>query len=428
MEALVAIFAQIILACMMPVIALVGAVVAAVFEGFLLLFGGVFAGYVEARRKRKAEAANLPIAEHKPRVPRKVVHWVAGTCALAAVLGIIASYVFFQPILRYVMDFAGEKAGMSVEYAQASGSLLGGHVVLTGVTLSRTHETELAFDFEVERAEADVALSSLIGGTPTLVLGLVEGMSGTITPPLPNEEKKGLPKKRSPFRAELFAIEGADVQVTPRGKEPYTVRIERAQVAPFRSELAVFDLLFRSNMTAEIAGQPLVVETRKVTENGRETRWAFEDIDAIQLKRILPKAPLTWVDDGRITVAVSDKWSLSEDFVDMDWRVATSSVLISVPAEAGTTERILAKGLSKYVNKFDGDVDFQYRLEIDANDMAQLRDGNLNAFWRKVLSGIVKGGVKQSEAEIAVEEVVEQEKPGAIDRLKAIFKKNAAED
>ena len=146
MEALVAVFAEIIIACMMPVIGLMGAAIGAVFEAVLLLFGGVFAEYLEARRKRKVRAGNQPLPARKPLIPRKVVHWVAGTCALVGVLGIVASYVFFQPILRYVMDFASEKAGMSVEYAQASGSLLGGNVVLEGLELSRAHETGLAFD------------------------------------------------------------------------------------------------------------------------------------------------------------------------------------------------------------------------------------------------------------------------------------------
>lgn len=424
MEALVVVFAEIILACMIPVFGLMGAAIGAVFEAVLLLFGGMFGESVETRRKRKAETANRPQVTGKPLIPRKVLHWVAGTCALVGVLGISASYVFFQPILRYVMNIASEKAGMTVEYALASGSLLGGHVVLEGLELSRAHESGLAFDLEIERAEADVSMSSLIGGTPTLILGQVDGMTGTITPPLPKEENRGLPKQRRPFRAELFAIENVELQITPREDEPYAVLIERAQVAPFRSGLAVFDLLFRSNMNAEIAEQSLIVETKEITENGRETRWIFEDVDAVQLKRILPKAPLTWVDDGQITVAVSDRWSLSEEFIDMDWRIATAGMRTSVPGKAGAAERVLAAGLRKYLERFGGDVDFQYRLELDSDDMAQLRKGNLDAFWQKVLSGIVKGGAVQSEAQNAAEE----EEPGAIDRLKSIFKRDAAGD
>ncbi|MBD3665204.1 hypothetical protein [Sulfitobacter aestuariivivens] len=412
----------------MPVIGVIGALIGVTFEAVLLLFGGVFAGYVENRRKQEAKEADRPSVLRKPLISRKIVHWIAGACALVGVLGITASYVLFQPILRYAMDLASEKAGMSVDYAQASGSLLGGYVVLEGLALTREHETGLAFDLRIDRAEADVSLISLLGGTPTLTLGQVNGMSGAITPPLPSEEKKGLPKQRRPFRADMFAVKNVELQITPRGEVAYPVEIESAQVAPFRSGLAVFDLLFRSTMNARIAGQSLIVETRVITENGRETRWAFENVDASQLKRLLPKAPLTWVDDGRITVAVSDRWSLSEDYIDMDWRIATKDMRTSAPKEAGAAERVLAASLGKYLEKFGGDADFRYRFELDSEGMKELREGNLDAFWQKILSGVVKGGVDEDEAQTAVEEVLEEEVPGTFDRLKSIFKRDASGD
>ena len=56
MEALVVIFAEIILACLMPVLGLIGALLGAIFEGLLLLLGGTFAAFAEVRRKRRVEA------------------------------------------------------------------------------------------------------------------------------------------------------------------------------------------------------------------------------------------------------------------------------------------------------------------------------------------------------------------------------------
>ncbi len=424
MEALVIIFAEIMLACLMPLLGLIGAIFGALFEGLLLLFGGVFSDYVAQRRKRKADAAGRPPVPRKPLIPRKVVHWVAGTSAALGILGIVASFVLFQPILRYAMDLASEKAGMSVTYSQASGTLLRGHVVLEGLALTRSHETGLAFDLEIARAEANVSLFSLLGNTPTLILGHVEGVSGTLTPPEPKEKQKGLPKERRPFQADRFALENVALQITPRDDDDYAVLIERAEVAPFRSDLAVFDLLFRSNMRAEIAGQTLTVETRDLTENGRITRWSFEDVDAVQLKRILPKAPLTWIEAGQINVAVDDTWSLSEDFINMDWRIASEGLRTTTPDGAGTAERILAAGLSKYVDRFGGDVDFHYRLELSPKDVARLRSGDLDGFWQTLLSGIVKGGVTRAEAE----EAVEEEKPGAVDRLRSLFNRDSSDD
>ncbi|KRS13816.1 hypothetical protein XM53_04405 [Roseovarius atlanticus] len=435
MEALVLIFAEIILACMAPVIAILGAIVGAVIEGILLLFGGVFAEWVQARRARRASAKGKSSPPRKPLIPRKVVHWVAGGSAVLGVLGVVATYVFFQPILRLVIETASEKAGMSVEYAEASGSLLGGHVVLNGLEMARAHETGLAFDLAVARAEADVDLWSLLSDTPRLELGQVEGVEGYVIPPLPREEaageERGLPKPRRAFKADRLAVEGVDVEIRPRGTEPYTLAIETGEVAPFRSGLALFDLLFRSNLTAEVAGQPLVVETREITEQGRETRWAFEDVDAAQLKRLVPRAPLTWIETGRATVMVEDRWSLSEDFVDMNWRLAARDMAVSVPEGAARTERMLAGGLGKLVAAQGGNAEFRYQLQLDAEEMARLREGDIDLFWDTVLAGVMKGGIvredQESEAPQEPEEHTE-DKPGAIDRLKSFFEKDDPAD
>lgn len=423
MEALVLIFAEIIIACMAPVFAVVGALLGLLIEGILLLFGGVFAEFAKERRARRAAAAGQTAQPRTPLIPRKVVHWAAGICGALGVLGIVASYVFFQPILRTVIDTASEKAGMSVAYAEASGSLLSGHVVLEGLEMARAHETGLAFDLRVARAEADVDLWSLLGRTPRLELGQVEGVEGYVIPPLPKEKVKGLPKPRRAFKADRLSVQAVDVEIRPRETEAYTLAIESGEVAPFRSGLALFDLLFRSNLKAEIAGQSFLVETREITEAGRETRWEFEDVDAAKLKRLVPRAPLTWIDQGRATVAVRDRWSVSEDFVDMDWRLAARDVRASAPEGAERGERMLAQGLGKLVAAQGGNVEFRYRLELDSEDMARLRKGDLDAFWDTVLSGVIKGGiVQQKEGDAAAKS--EDDKPGAIDRLKSIFKKD----
>ena len=67
MEALVLIFAEIILACLMPLLALIASAIAAIFELLLLMIG-----IGTSRRKRKATApSDLP---RKPIIPRKAVH------------------------------------------------------------------------------------------------------------------------------------------------------------------------------------------------------------------------------------------------------------------------------------------------------------------------------------------------------------------
>ncbi|MFK7940236.1 MAG: hypothetical protein AB8B82_12715 [Roseovarius sp.] len=435
MEALVAIFAEIIIACMMPFLSLIGALLGALLEGLLLLLAGLFGGVFQVwsdARKAKSDQPKAKAKPRKPLIPRKVVHWAAGIMGTVGVLGVVASFVFFQPILRYVLETASAKAGTEITFESASGTLLAGDVTLEGIHVVREGQDGLTFDLKVERAVADVQVTSLLSRVPVIELAQVEGVSGYVSPPKRDKDKPKEKKPRKPFRANLAQVSDVALEVRPKGGEAYSLVIEAAQVAPFRSGLALFDLLFRSNMQAEIAGQALVVETRLVTDHGRETLWSFENVEAEKIKLLVPRAPLTWLSDGRLTARVQDKWSLSEDYIDMEWLIGFEDMQITVPSEAKTTEKLLGGALAKLVNSRQGNVEFRYDLKLNEQDVNALRAGDLDAFWDTVLSGfLITGGkgmsVTSEGNEAAQEPDIDGSEPGALDKLKGLFKRDEAD-
>ena len=388
MEALLIIFAEIIFACLAPFFALIGAAIGAFFEFIALLLAAIFGGWGSGVSRPKPGKQT----RRKPLVSRKFLHWSAGIVGGLGVVGVLATFVFFDPIVRSVLTRAADKAGIALAYEDSEGSLLAGRVALAGLDMSRASEDGLAFDLTADRIEADVDLWSLFG-TPRIEFAHVDGLSGTITPPDPKDgvvqSDPREPKPRRPFRADQVLVEQIALQITPRGREAYALDIDRGEVAPFRSQTALFDLLFRSNLNAEIAGQPLSVETRQIGPNGRETIWDFDQVEVDQLRLILPKAPLTWMSDGTVTVRVEDRWDLDDEEIDMDWRIALSGIDVATPANAGTAERLLAGGLARAVAAKGGDADFRYRLDLDQEEVAALRAGDLDAFWDVVLSGFV---------------------------------------
>lgn len=429
MEALLFIFAEILAVCMAPFLALAGAALGALLELLAAIFGGVFALLLEGRRAKKQTPK--PAEPRKPLIPRKLIHWSAGILVGVGVLGVIATMLFFQPILRHVVTTAADKAGISVSYADAEGTLITGNVALSDLRLTRDDDTGLGFDLTVDRVQADVNVWSLLSNEPLIALARVEGVTGYVSPTPRDKDKTR--KERRPFRADLVQASGVDIEVRPKTSEAYTLVIPQAEVAPFRSENALFDLLFRSNMQAELAGQPLVVETRAITENGRETFWSFEDVEADKLKLLMPKAPLTWMNGGQLNIKVDDRWSLSDDWIEMDWQVGFDRVSLQVPDQAGTAEKLLGAGLAKVVNAKDGTADIRYQLSLDKQQIASLRSGNLDQFWDVVLSGFLKpGAIKASVGAKPAEDAEgaqDEDKPGVIDRLKGVFKrdKDAAE-
>jgi len=430
MEALLLIFGEILFACLAPLLGVVGAAFAGLLELVAGLLGLLFGGRFDRRKTARAPADKA--SPSKPLISRKALHWTAGVFGGLGVAALAASVFFFQPILSYAISTAAEKAGMLVRFERASGMLLTGTVTLNGVHATRDDPDGLDLDIHVAMAQADVDLWSLLSDEPVISLAIVEGVTGHVSPPRADKDK---PKKtRRPFRADLVQATGVNLEIRPKDSDAYALVIDDAELAPFRSRSALFDLLFRANMRAQIAGQDLIVQTREITELGRETFWSFEEVEADKLKLLLPKAPLTWLEGGRVSVRVDDRWSLSDDWIDMNWAIRFDQVAIAVPEGAGRAETLLGAALSKAVSAKDGTADFQYKLSLDPEEVRALRSGDLSQFWDVVLSGVVQSakarlpfGGGRDETATPDDPGEADEKPGAIDRLKGLFRREEAE-
>ena len=442
MEALLLIFGEILFACLAPLFGLIGAFLAGLLEllvAFLsLLFSTFFDG---SKRVRKAKTNVQPPASRTPLIPRKALHWTAGLLGGVGIAALAGSILLFQPILSYAMNTAADRAGMTVSFERATGTLITGNVTLTGIRAIRIDPDGLDLDISVDLAQADVDMWSLLSDEPKINLARVDGVTGHVSPPRlekDGEEDQKPKGERRAFRADLVQASGVDIEIRPKDSDPYTLEIAEAQLAPFRSRSALFDLLFRANMTAEIADQQLIVQTRDITEFGRETLWSFEDVEAEKIKLLVPRAPLTWLNDGTLSVRVEDRWSLSDDWIDMDWMIGFDAVEVVIPDTAGTSEKLLGGTLAKFVNARGGTAELSYSLSLDEHEIKALRSGDLRQFWDVVLSGFLSdiGGrfsfgdddPEEIRADEAEQGSPEKDAPeGAIDKLKNLFKRDQAE-
>ncbi|UYV37685.1 hypothetical protein N4R57_00755 [Rhodobacteraceae bacterium D3-12] len=265
-------------------------------------------------------------------------------------------------------------------------------------------------------------------------------MSGYVSLPAPDKDKPKPKTKKRAFRINELSVSDVALEIRPEGKPAYPVTIKMAEVAPLRSSLALFDLLFRSNMSAEIAGQSIEVATRKTSERGRETLWRMRDVEADKLRQILPRAPLTWLEGGRVDVAVTDSWDLSDERIEMDWRVTMAGMAVKVPKGAGATQKLLGAALAGVVKAKGGDADFHYRLMLDEGEVSALRSGDLDAFWDVVLSGFLKDGAKAVAGKAAAPEAAPEpgsatqgegkqgKVKGALGKVKSLLKRDAPEE
>ncbi|WP_137702537.1 AsmA family protein [Marimonas lutisalis] len=422
MEALLILLAPLIEICLVPLAALAGAMISILAE---LVFAVValLVGVIDALRgSRRGPTPKKQAAPRKPLVPRKLLHWSAGVLLAVGLAGLAASYLFFDPILRYGLSRAEAKTGVEIRYERSAGNLLWGQVSLEGIHMRRSAEEGLAFDIQAERVALDVVLTSLLG-EPEIESAEVIGVRGFVTPPAREKDKPdGGKRSGRAFHADDIMVEDVALEVRPRTGAAYPFAITQARVAPFRSRSALFDLLFRSNMQARVAGQSLSVETREVTEYGRETFWRFEEVDVAKLAAVVPRAPMTWLREGRMSAIVEDRWSLSEDWIEMDWRFLFEGIEVAVPDEAGLREKALAAGFGRLVAARDGDAEFHYRLRLNQNDIAMARSGDLSGFWDVIASQLVNGATTPEAVDAAKE--TDSKVRGALDRMKGLLRRD----
>lgn len=432
MEALVLIFGEILLACLMPVIGFAGAILGAIFEAVAAIVGAIFGLWADSREPKQLKSnAEKKAKPRKPLIPRKVVHWVAGSFAVVGLVGVLAAFLLMEPILRFVMDKAAARTGAIVEFERAEGNLLVGRVALFGVTAQRDSGEKVGFDIRADKAEADVVLLSLLGGTPEIELGVAQGVTGYVSLPPRDKDKPKTKKPKRPYRIDMLSLSDVALEIRPHGAPAYPLVVESAQVAPLRSSLALFDLLFRSNMKAEIAGQSIEVATRKISENGRETLWRMQEVEAEKLRQIMPRAPLTWLHDGRVDVTVVDRWDLAHDWIEMDWQVKLAGIAVKVPKEAGRGEKLLGTALAGVVKAKGGTADFRYQLALDEGQIDALRSGDLSQFWDVVLSGFLKKGGKGAAAAATDPSPGNEEGgkvKGALGKVKSLLKREKGEE
>lgn len=430
MEALILLIAPLLEVLLAPVIAMAGAILGLLVELVFWLLALIFGGAWEARRQARKRAGD---SAAKPWVSRKVLHWSAGILLGLGVLGLMATWVFFDPILRYGLARAEEKTGVEINYDAARGNLLAGRVALEGVTMRRAKGSGLDFDLSARQAEVNVALLTLLDGEVRIEHARVEGVRGRLDLPEKKEGNAGDVERREKraFRIDDLGVKDVALNIVPRGQEGYPLMIAQAEVMPLRSRTALFDLLFRSNLQAEVAGQPLSVATKRITENGRETHWRFVNVEAAKLSQVMPRAPLTWLEDGRVTVTVDDRWSLSEDWIEMDWRVAFEGIEVSLPEGLPPMEAVVAKAFQKGVQAKGGNAAFRYKIELDQEQIALARDGDLEGFWKVLLTGFVKDSAKGAvlrSGEAAEEPAAESEKKGgvkgAVGKIKDLLKRD----
>ena len=400
MEALVILLAEFLIVLLIP--ALIVAAQVAVLLLSLLLDLVVLLCF--GRRRVVPSSTGTPVGPPKRSWKNTVQSWGAAAWRIrkAALIGLaltvgvlgLANTVFFEPTVRLLLVMVGQRTGTELEFKSVSGNLFAGRFAFEELSARRISDTKSSFDLRVRGFSMHLDLMTLLA--PPIIFNTLSAhtVTGTFRQPERTAGGNGrgnsgerLEVKRK-FRVENLILKDVNVALSRGEAAAVAVSLESVASAPFHSNFAVFDTLFRSNVIGQIDGHDISISMRR-TDGGRVTQWRMFDIPAASVSRFVTRPPIGWLREGVLNVSVDDRWELGERAaIDMDWNIRLESVHAEAGEAAGAIERALAVPIVSYINSRQGNLDLRFRVVMDESKFENAASLDTRALWDEVLQSM----------------------------------------
>lgn len=403
MELLIVLVAELLLAVMVPVIAIMGGIFGLLLDVFLWVFG---AG--ASRRKFRSQSA--PVTGRKRRKAMRVA--LVGLLLITLGGLEVVNRFYFAPTMRWVADVAASRAGYSVDIAQIEGNLWRGMLRMEGLKMRGRTQDGATATLTARAVDLDLVLSSLLRGTVRLSQLSASDLEVLAQQSAATEQLRRGEGGRQ-FAVEDMKIVNATMVVETAGGGRHTLRISEGRAQPLRSRCAAFDLLFRSNLDAMLDGTALTVRTQVIDGNGRHTEWALDELDLKSLAAFTDTAPVRWFDGGTVSARMEDSWRLDDVTIDSDWDISLRDARVAVPEGAPMSETLLVGALAEISQRSRGDLDLAFRLQLDENGFRDSASADLSAWWAALVRGLAAAlaaseGIDAHEVESSIQRNTQQ--------------------
>lgn len=410
----------------------------AVIDGLLVLTGAIieFLIFFRIYKKNRGKEVEQIVKAHKKACPfpfRLVLAISQYGFLIFVFLIIIINLFFFEPTMRSIAAQIAQKKGMEISFTAAQGNLFSGTLELEGLTVKSTKGTKTDFDLKADSVALDIDVFSLLSQSIVVESLRVDGVAGDIR--LKAKDKAGLPssaqqqgsdplKPRKAFVIRDLSIKTLNLKLYHNGEEPLDLVLDVLESKPFRSEYAIFDTFFRSNISGTVEGQKISIASREVPE-GRETEWNLEAFPVAAIGAFTDKAPLNWFTDGTLTAQVKDRWQDGDHpSIAMDWSLQFKDAHVEAPAGASLLSKSVTLPIVKYINGKTEPLDLQFSLTLNERQFESASSLDAAGLWDATVAGLleslsVKAGQKKS--------AIQQGMKNKIDGLKDFLKKDEPE-
>lgn len=373
---------------------LAAAVLFEIVSGFLLALVQLFLRPLQRQRARQPGIAG--------RLPglgllRRLRSMLVSLCTAVLLLAIAADTFFFESALRWVFDRAESYAGIHVDFEEAEGSFIGGRVELHGLTATRDDGESNAISVQAEQFTLDVAMLEVLSSTKRVQKLSVVGLTGSA-------ERRRVGKSsgvRRQFVVDDLSLERIDMTLVDQTRdEPIELRVEvdSLTVSPLRSNMMLFDLMYRTNAKGRVSGYAFEA-TSVESESSRVTTWRAPEIP-LSLAMPYLGSGARFIEGGSVDVSVEDRWVTTEPVeISMHYRIVLRDLQVAIPEDLGPTEKALALPLALAVKKLGKEIPLEFSLELDEEQFEGAVSLEAIGLWQAASGALADAMMKESGVE-----------------------------
>ena len=410
MEALLLILGEMTFALLAPLVAVVVDLVAAIIAFFF--------SFIPSRRREPRISSGA--------AKKVLIVLLAVAAVIVGALAIINRF-YFADSVRMVFGLLERRAGVEADCAEIGGSVFAGRISLDNCTIFRTGHPGTEFDLNLNHVEFDLELSSLFG-TAEIRTASITGLKGSVSRHNAEGDANGdeaVGKPRRSFVIQELVIKDVEIRLSGLNKDggrfELPVNVASATSAPLRSRYALFDILFRSDATGEIAGAEFEIRTAG-DASGRETSWRASDVPVASFGAVAGGV-LSWFRDGVVDVSVDDTWRREGQLeIDMDWNLRFRNVEVEARDTAGVITRLSTGPIVDYVNSHDGEFPFEFQMVINESQFEYKSSLAAAGLWTAVgesVNSVLAGfGIDVGESAAETGDKLREEAKSVLDRLR----------
>jgi hypothetical protein len=318
-------------------------------------------------------------------------------CLLVLLIVTLANILFFNSTVKFAAKQVSKKTGATFDFDSADGNIFTGKIHFKNIRAEKIDSEKSDFRLSAKEALLDIEIFSLLSKPIVVEKLLIDGVKGEIIkkPSHEVDSKSGKQiskdkklRTRTNYEVKALQLTNIDLTLKKTDKPELKLLLSKIGSKPFRSQYAVFDTFFRSNIQGSLNGHNINISTEE-TPGGRKSKWRLNDFPVEVLNHYIEKAPFSWFKTGTIDIHVDDEWKNSDHAeIEMDWNLHLKGVFVEPPQNASALSRYLGSNIVKYINAKGGDVDFKFAMVMNENQFETSSSLDAAGMWDTLLTSM----------------------------------------